>query len=96
MMNEIDVTWGRAAKVWWSLVWRTILLSVAAGFVGGIVGSVGAVLGASQEAVSTLTAFTGLGLGVPIGIWVVKLVLGKDYLDFRLVLVPRTESTPSE
>ncbi len=34
-MNEIDVTWGRATKVWWSLAWRSLLLPGVAGFVVG-------------------------------------------------------------
>ena len=96
-MNEIDVTWGRAAKVWWSLLWRSLLFAGVAGFgVGVIVGVVGAIVGASREAVSVISFFAGLGLGVPIGIWVVKLILTKNYSDFRVALVPRTESTLSE
>ncbi len=92
MINEIDVTWGRAAKVWWSLLWRSILFAGVAGFVVGvIVGIVGAIAGASREAVSVVSAFAGLGLGVPIGIWVVKLILSKNFSDFRVALVPRTD-----
>lgn len=96
MINEIDVTWGRAAKVWWSLAWRMLLFTVAVSFVaGGILGFVGAMLGASQQTVSTLGFLIGVAVGVPIGIWIIKLIIGKNYSDFRLALVPRNEPTPS-
>ena len=43
----IEVTWGRAIKVWWSLIWRAVLFGglagmVAGGVVGGILGAMGA------------------------------------------------------
>ncbi len=96
-MNEIDVTWGRATKVWWSLAWRSLLLPGVAGFVVGfIIGIVGAIVGASPETVSAISFFAGVGVGVPMVIWIVKLILSKNYSDFRVALVPRTESTPSE
>jgi hypothetical protein len=42
----LEVTWARAAKVWWSLIWRAVLFGglggmVAGGIAGGILGAAG-------------------------------------------------------
>ncbi|HKI61917.1 MAG TPA: hypothetical protein VKA31_06450, partial [Mariprofundaceae bacterium] len=79
-VKEIEITWGRALKIWWSLVWRGVLFGMLGGAVVGFV--VGA-LGVSPKD----TTLIGMIIGVPIGIWVVKNVVGKSYSDFRLVLV---------
>ena len=78
-MNEVELNWARAIKVWWSLAWRGILFGSIAGFIAGfIVGYLG---------FGNLGALAGLVVGIPIGMWVVKLVLAKSFSDFRLALV---------
>lgn len=78
-MTNVEVTWGRACEVWWSLVWRTVLLTVPATFVTTFILWM---LDAAQYA-----GVAGALISIPVGIWVVKLVLGKSYSKFRLVLV---------
>ncbi len=79
-MQEVELTWGRVGKVWWSLVWRGVLFGGLAGFVAGFI--VG-LLGGTPIHVS----LAGLIVGIPIGIWVVKMVFAISYSDFRLALV---------
>ena len=37
-------------------------------------------------------AVGGLLVGIPVGMWVVKAVIGKDYSGFRIALVSTSES----
>jgi hypothetical protein len=85
----LEVTWGRAAKVWWSMIWRAVLFGGLGGAAAGFVLGVGmGVAGASVDTISRVTSVLGLVVGIPIGIWVVRNVLGKSWSDFRIVLVP--------
>jgi len=87
-MNEVTVTWGRAIKVWWSLLWRAILYSILAGLIVGIfVAIFGAILGIDSASSTGLSGIFGFLVGIPIGIWVIKIVLQKKYSDFRIALV---------
>ena len=87
-MNEVEVTWGRAVKVWWSVMWRAVLFGVIAGFVAGfIVGLVGGFAGADRGTITTLSGAAGAIAGIPVGIWVIKVVLTRKYSDFRIALV---------
>ena len=79
-MNEVDVSWGRAIKVWWSLVWRGLLFGGIAGFIAGLIM---ALAGAGEHA-----GIAGGLSGIPVGVWVIKTVIGSEYSDFRIVLVP--------
>lgn len=87
-MSEVEVTWGRVFKVWWSLAWRGILFGFLAGAGAGfVVGFLGAMGGMIRENISMYSMLAGGAVGVPIGLWVVKTVLGKKFSDFRLALV---------
>lgn len=87
-MSEIEVTWGRVVKVWWSLAWRGILFGFLAGAGAGfVIGFLGAMGGMSRESTSLYSMLAGGAVGVPIGLWVVKTVLSKRFSDFRLALI---------
>ena len=87
---ELDVTWQRAVKVWWAYLWRNLLAMIAAIILGGIVGFViGVVLGAAGVAPNTvqlITAPIGGVIGLLISIIPIKMILGKDFGEFWLVL----------
>ena len=94
---ELEVTWKRATKVWWSYFWRSIFAIIGAmiigGFVGGIYGYILGMLGASAETVQLVVAPIGFIIGIGISIVPIKMILGKDFGDFRLVLI---EKIPNE
>jgi hypothetical protein len=91
---ELEVTWRRTLTVWWALVWRSVIALVAASILGGIVGGImSAVLGAMgyppatiQGALFPIGFFTGLAISVV----PVKLILTKDFGEFRLVLMAKS------
>ena len=85
----IEVTWGRAIKVWWSLIWRAVLFGGLAGMVaGGVVGGILGAMGAPLQTISTVGGWLGILIGIPVGIWVVRSALRKSWSDFRIVLIP--------
>lgn len=93
---EIEVTWGRAVKVWWSYLWRNIIAMigamVAGGIVGFIVGFVLGALGAPTETIQIITAPIGVVIGLLISIVPIKMILGMNFGEFRLVLVKNEDA----
>jgi hypothetical protein len=85
----IEVSWGRATKVWWSLLWRALLFGVVAGgAVGFVIGFILGAVGTPAQVITTVTTWAGVLIGIPVGIWVVRTVLRKSWSDFRIALVP--------
>jgi hypothetical protein len=88
---ELEVTWGRAIRVWWSYLWRSIIAMIVAAFFGGIagaiVGIIGAILKLPLPAIQVFSGILGVVIGLAISVVPIKLILGKDYGEFRLVLL---------
>ena len=95
----MEVTWGRAGMVWWAYIWRLALCGIASAIVGGVVGGIlGFILGMLQvpkEAIIFVSLPVGLVIGTASSIIPMKLILGKDFGDFRLLLVSKRPSTPA-
>ena len=91
---ELDVTWPRVMRIWWSYLWRSLIAIVAAAVLGGIIGAiVGGILGAAGAPLTTIRWVVmpiGFLLGVGISILPLKLILGKDFGEFRLVLMSKS------
>ena len=84
----IQVTWLRAFKVWWSLLWRGILFGFLAGAgVGFILGFFMGLAGVKSETIKNVCTIAGYIVSIPVGIMVTKWVLGTRYSDFRIALV---------
>jgi hypothetical protein len=95
-MQELDVTWGRAFRVWWLLLWRWavggMVLSFVAGFVFGVIyGVLARVFGWPSGGASIGGAVLGLIVGGLWAILVVRMALNKKYAEFRIVLVPNSD-----
>jgi len=98
-MEEIKFlkpTWAITLKVWWSLVWRSCLYGgLAGGIFGGLFGGIAGgmlapVLGLDVRKSAEIFGqiFGGLA-GLLIGIWVIKIVLSKEYKDFKIALIAK-------
>ena len=91
-MEEIEVTWLRAARIWWSLVWRGMLFSMLAGMAAGaILGLVFGFLGQTDN-LEQYAEVVGIAVSIPVGIWVVKTVLTIQFRHYRIVLLPSNEA----
>lgn len=91
---ELEVTWKRAVKVWWSYLWRNVLAVAGAMIVSSIVGAIlGFVLtlaGLPRDIIQNVATPIGLLIGILFSIIPIKLILGKDFGEFRLVLIENT------
>ncbi|MFZ0427463.1 MAG: hypothetical protein WAO20_05055 [Acidobacteriota bacterium] len=90
---KLAVTWDRTIIVWWALFWRQLIAGVVGLVVSAAVGTLlGLVFGAMKihQLVASCTAFPlGLGIGLGLSIIPVKMVLGKEFGEFQLVLLKR-------
>lgn len=99
---ELEVTWGHAVRVWWAYLWRNLLMIVAVLVLGTALGFVvGFVMGLLGIPTKVIVVFTGVVsgiLGLALSVVPIKLLLGKDFGSFRLVLVsgkPKDEGWPA-
>ena len=84
----LEPTFGRAARIWWALLWRGILISVGIGIVIGFVeGLGGTLMGIPSSKIMLLSVPSGVLIGIPVAIWVVQMVLRKRFRDFSIRLI---------
>lgn len=90
---EVEITWGRVVRVWWAYAWRNFVAVLAAVLIGGILGFVlGVILGIvgiAPNTIKVVTAPLGAIIGLALSIIPMKMILGKDFGQFRLVLVSK-------
>jgi len=92
-VEEIQVTWGYAIKIWWSLTWRVALFGGLAGFALGLLfGLFGSATGTADEVIHSWGQISGMLVSIPVAIWAVKSILNKDFKKYRIILVPSLES----
>lgn len=88
---ELEITWKRAVRVWWSYLWRNLIAVISGlivgGGIGGVLGFVMGRMGVPRQVIMFVTALIGGVLGLLISIVPIKLILGKDFGEFRLVLL---------
>jgi uncharacterized membrane protein len=91
-MQELEPTWGRALRVWWLIVWRSMLGAIVFGaIVGGIFGFVVGILQLPAQIITTFAPLLGGSIGLVWAVMVTRMALRKRYSDFRIALVPRTD-----
>jgi hypothetical protein len=88
---ELEITWNRIWRVWWALVWRNLIMIVIACAVGAILGFViglfMGMMGFTLRTIQFVTAPLGFATGLILSVVPIKLILGKDFGEFRLVLL---------
>lgn len=91
-MYEMDITWGRTFKVWWAFTWRNLIAALCAMLVsivlGILIGVVMHIMGMPLHLVRVVCTVIGAILGLLVSTIPMKLILGKNFGEFRLVLVP--------
>ena len=96
---ELEITWKRVVRIWWSFLWRNFLAILGAVIIGAIVGFIfGLILGSMGVSVKTITMIVrpiGFLIGLGISVIPLKMVLGKDFGEFRLVLISSEVKKPS-
>ncbi|MSQ47661.1 MAG: hypothetical protein EXR78_04600 [Deltaproteobacteria bacterium] len=97
---ELEVTWGRTVTVWWTLFWRNVVALVggfiAGAILGGVLGLILGLVGASPNTIRIVVSPIAFVLGLAISVVPMKLILGKDFGEFRLVLLPKKETASGQ
>lgn len=92
-MPQLEITWLRALKIWWSLTWRVMLFGAVAGFLIGIpAGIVMGMLNLDPGLGEVVLQLVMLPIWFALGVWVTHRVLRLEYADFRLALIPSNEA----
>ena len=94
--SELEVTWKRVSRVWLSYLWRNIIAIVftiiICLIVGAIVGFIMAHLGIKKSTAEWVAGIIGFIIGLIISIIPLKMIIGKDFGSFRLVLVSKNST----
>jgi len=90
MRHEIKATWGIAFKVWWSMLWRTLIFVFGASFIASFI--LGFILRLTvgdipQQYGAIIGGVTGFAVSFPIMLWIYKTILNKSYKNFRITIV---------
>jgi hypothetical protein len=99
---ELEITWRRAARIWLSYLWRNLIAIVVATLIGmiagGIIGFIMGGLGFEVRTIQLVVAPLGGVIGLLISIVPMKIILGNDFGEFRLVLLAKdsAQSLPVE
>ena len=90
-LRILPVTWRRATRVWWSYLWRNLIAIVAtavlAGIAGAIIGGILGAFGASPKTIQIVGTPVGMIIGLAISIIPMKMILGKNFGEYSLVLI---------
>ena len=93
---ELEITWNRAIRIWWSYLWRNLIAIVVAMIIvmilGFIIGFIMGAMGFPILTIQLVTAPLGFLLGLGISVVPMKMILGKDFGEFRLVLLAKEPS----
>lgn len=87
-MQEVELTFGRAAQVWWAWFWRAILFGMLFGFaLGFTVGLIAHFIGLNPQQTTPFILISGMIIGVLTSIWAQAKVLKKTFSTFRVALI---------
>ena len=86
---ELEVTWKRALQIWWAYLWRKLVVLLIGAILGGIIGFALAPMAGSTIVIQVVSIPIGLIIGFAISIVPLKMILGKDFGDFRLALLEK-------
>lgn len=86
MMQELEPTWGRVARIWWAFTWRSVIIGwgllivvyVPFRFIGPNV--------ASEWFVQLGGLILGTGIQVGAQVWALRQAVSVDFNDFRVTL----------
>lgn len=85
--NNENATWSMAARVWWSLTWRTLVFIFPVVFVFSFIfGVVMAIADIPRESYALVAQLAGMCIGLIVNIWIIKRLLSKRYSNFSITV----------
>ncbi len=84
----LDVTWGRALRIWWRFTWQCVVAALLAGLPLGTLAAITAVgMGQPNLAQGFGSALGYIG-SVLVSMWIMRRLLCRPFPEFSLRLVP--------
>jgi ABC-type multidrug transport system permease subunit len=87
-MEEVEVKWIHAIQVWWSWLWRTMVIVLPLSLLVGIIA--GFIMSALSIDIQENTFFiqiVGGSIGIYFSVSVMKKILNKSFNGYRIALV---------
>jgi ABC-type multidrug transport system permease subunit len=87
-MEEVEVKWIHAIQVWWSWLWRTMVIVLPSSLLVGII--TGFIMSALSIDIQENTFFiqiVGGSIGIYSSVSVMKKILNKSFNGYRIALV---------
>jgi hypothetical protein len=92
-MKVVELTWPRVIKIWWSLVWKALLIGfLVAVILKFAVGFVGTAIGMDEDSIRLIAQAIVIIATNIVWIFVLRWVLKDQYSDFRIAMVTDDES----
>lgn len=96
-MQEMEVTFARAARIWWAWLWRTLLVTVLASVALGLLVGLSARLlpglfSTAPGAITHLGRIAGGLFGCVIGIGMMRYILRRSFGGFRVALIKQQDT----
>jgi membrane associated rhomboid family serine protease len=89
-MHEVEFTTGRLLRMYWLFVWRGVIGGLVIGAViGFVIGFVMGATGFTKAQIAFVTSIAGVIVGAVWSVVVLKMLLKKQYSDFRIALIER-------
>ncbi|HEX5304761.1 MAG TPA: hypothetical protein VFW82_01600 [Dyella sp.] len=73
----MDISWGKALPVWWSIAWRGVIYGVLGGFILGFIGGFWAAIMHSPERAPLYGLIGGYIASIPASMLAVKQAISK-------------------
>jgi hypothetical protein len=94
-MQEMEITLGRLLRIYWLFLWRATFGAVVIGGVAGFI--IGLVMGLARighDQIHLAGTIVGMVVGAVWSVIVLRMMLEKQYRDFRIVLIPVAAQNP--
>lgn len=93
-MDSIEITASIILRVWWAYAWRAFLGGCAIGFVIGLLAGAAVVLLRLDKSLLVYANVLSIPVGFFWSIYAFKLILVKDFGDFKISLTRPSEGLP--
>lgn len=95
-MNEkieiLEPDWLMSFKVWWSIVWRMIVFTIAAIVGLSLLMRIILMFGVNFEEVREIGGFLGWIISLPISLLIVRFILNMEYKNFKVAIIKKRDS----
>lgn len=87
-MEELEVTWTYAIKLWWSLLWRSLIFILPASILAGIViGVIFSIISVNIQEYIYIPQLFGAAIGIYLSVRAMKIILTKTFKGYRIALI---------